>query len=183
MEKNLKANYADFFNSLEKRFQKNQQRHENVNWNQVHERLEKHPEKIEALLWMEDTGGEPDVIGISDLGEILFCDFSEESPKGRRSLCYDQKALESRKEHKPKDSAIRLAEQWGLDILNEEQYRNLQKLGKFDFKTSSWLKTPDDIRQAGGAIFGDWRYGHVFIYHNGAESYYASRGFRCLLKI
>jgi len=133
---------------------------------------------------MEETGGEPDVVAYNKkTDEYTFFDCSEESPKGRRSICYDHKALESRKEHKPKNSAINMASEIGIDILSETQYRELQKLGHFDTKTSSWIETPDDIRKLGGAIFGDWRYGTVFIYHNGAESYYSARGFRGYLKV
>jgi len=171
------------YNILKERFHANMQRHSEVSWDLVEKRLETFPDKFQVLKWMEETGGEPDVIGISEKGEIIFCDFVTESPKGRRSLCYDQNALDSRKEHKPKDSAMRLAQSMGLEVMNEEQYKNLQRISNFDTKTSSWLKTPDEIREKGGAIFGDWRYGQVFVYHNGAESYYSSRGFRVLLKV
>src|SRR5690606_9293809 len=133
---------------------------------------------------MEATGGEPDIVGYDKkTGEYIFFDCAAESPKGRRSLCFDAEALESRKEHKPKNSAMGMAAEMGVEVLTEEQYRTLQQFGKFDTKTSSWLQTPDDIRELGGAIFGDWRYGHVFIYHNGAESYYAARGFRGSLRV
>lgn len=159
-------------------------RHKGIEWNKVQEKLEANPEKLWSLNEMEVTEGEPDVVGYDKkTGEYIFFDCSPESPKGRRSICYDHEALESRKEHKPKHSALGIAEEMGIEILDEQQYRELQKLGKFDTKTSSWIKTPADIRKLGGAIFGDWRYGHVFIYHNGAESYYAARGFRGSLRV
>lgn len=159
-------------------------RHKGIEWNKVQEKLEANPEKLWSLNEMEVTEGEPDVVGYDKkTGEYIFFDCSPESPKGRRSICYDHEALESRKEHKPKHSALGMAEEMGIEILDEQQYRELQKLGKFDTKTSSWIKTPADIRKLGGAIFGDWRYGHVFIYHNGAESYYAARGFRGSLRV
>ncbi|HEU5147022.1 MAG TPA: DUF4256 domain-containing protein [Chryseosolibacter sp.] len=174
----------ELLDSLRARFEMNMNRHKGIQWEKVLARLEASPEKLWSLNQMEETGGEPDVVGVDKKsGEYIFCDCSAESPKGRRSICYDHEALESRKEHKPKDSAIGMAEDMGIEILTEEQYRDLQKLGKFDTKTSSWLETPSDIRKLGGAIFGDWRYGHVFVYHNGAESYYAARGFRGLLKV
>lgn len=165
---------------LQKRFEKNMQRHKDMNWRKIKVKLEDHPEKLLALKWMEETGGEPDVLEYDKAkDEYIFYDCTPETPKGkRRSVCYDQKALDSRKEHKPHHSAIGMAEEMGIELLDEEQYRFLQQFGPFDTKTSSWLLTPDDIRRNGGAIFGDWRYGHVFIYHNGAESYYAARGFR-----
>lgn len=142
------------------------------------------PEKLYSLYEMEQTGGKPDVVDYdSKTGEYVFYDCSAESPKGRRSVCYDREALESRKKHKPNDSAAVMAANMSIELLTEEQYRQLQKLGEFDTKTSSWLKTPDDVRELGGAIFGDFRYGRVFIYHNGAESYYAARGFRGVLKV
>jgi hypothetical protein len=172
------------FDVLKRRFEKNMNRHPELNWEEIQEKLESNPEQLRSLNEMEETGGEPDVIGRDgDTGEYIFCDCSAESPKGRRSVCYDPEALKSRKENKPWNSAVGMAEEMGVSLLNEEQYRNLQHLGKFDTKTSSWIATPDDIRQFGGAIFGDWRYGQVFIYHNGAESYYAARGFRGLLKV
>jgi hypothetical protein len=169
---------------LKERFSKNMHRHKGVEWAKVQVALEANPEKLKILAAMEETGGEPDVVSFDNSpGELIFCDCSEESPKGRRSLCYDREALESRKENKPKDSAVGLAEKIGIEILDEEQYRALQSLGKFDMKTSSWIKTPAEIRKLGGALFSDLRYGQVFVYHNGAESYYASRAFRGLLKI
>lgn len=168
---------------LKSRFENNKSRHPDMNWPEVESKLVQHPRKIYSLAKMEETGGEPDVIGKSPTGEFLFCDCSAESPKSRRSICYDQQALESRKENKPVHSAIGLAEEMGIDILTEEQYKMLQNLGEFDSKTSSWVKTPEAIRKLGGAIFGDRRYKRSFIYHNGAESYYAARGFRGLLKV
>lgn len=167
---------------LRTRFTKNMSRHEGLEWPDVQSRLEKNPEKLWSLNEMEETGGEPDVIAFEN-GHYIFCDCSAETPKGRRSLCYDPEALESRKEHKPKDSAIDMAADMGVEILTEEQYLELQKLGSFDTKTSSWLTTPAEVRKLGGAIFGDRRFGRVFIYHNGAESYYGVRGFRARLKI
>jgi hypothetical protein len=170
--------------ALKKRFKKNMQRHEGLEWAAVQAKLEVNPEKIWSLNEMERTGGEPDVIGYDQTtGEHIFYDCSAESPKGRRSLCYDHEALESRKEHKPKDSAVDMAAEMGIRLLTEEQYRGLQKLGKFDLKTSSWVITPVEIRKRGGAIFCDRRYDHVFTYHNGAESYYAARGFRGWLRV
>lgn len=166
------------------RFAGNMGRHPGLQWDEVLRRLEEHPEKLWSLRAMEETGGEPDVIGRDkNTGEFIFCDCAPESPKGRRSLCYDPEALQSRKEHKPRQSAIGMAEEMGISLLNEEQYRELQQLGRFDTKTSSWIATPSAIRQLGGAIFGDRSYDRVFIYHNGAESYYAARGFRGLLKV
>ena len=167
---------------LKSRFEKNMKRHEGLEWTKVQVKLTANTEKLWSLNEMEKTGGEPDVIGQVN-GEYIFCDCSAESPKGRRSVCYDAEALESRKEHKPQNSATEMATAIGIETLTEEQYRDLQKLGNFDTKTSSWLKTPTDIRKLGGAIFGDYRYGNVFIYHNGAESYYAARGFRGLLRV
>jgi hypothetical protein len=169
---------------LRMRFEKNMGRHKGIEWSDVDERLKAKPEKLWSLSEMERTEGEPDVVAFDKkTGEYTFCDCSPESPKGRRSICYDHEALESRKEHKPENSAIQMALDMGIEMLTAEQYHELQKLGKFDTKTSSWLKTPADIRKLGGAIFGDWRYGHVFIYHNGAESYYGARGFRAMLKV
>ena len=166
------------------RFEKNMGRHKYLDWSKIQTRLEKSPGKIWSLNEMEKTGGEPDVVGLDKkTGEYIFYDCSAESPKGRRSFCYDKAALDSRKEFKPKNSAINMAMAMGVEILTEEQYQELQKLGKFDTKTSSWLKTPSEIRKAGGAIFADRRYNHVFIYHNGAESYYGSRGFRGSLRV
>ena len=169
---------------LKDRFEKNMDRHSGIEWNQVAERLEKRPEKLWSLDEMEETGGEPDVVGFDGkTGEYIFFDCSAESPKGRRSLCFDPQALESRKEHKPKDSALNAAEEMGIEILTEEEYKRLQELGKFDTKTSSWIATPDRIRKLGGALFGDRRYDTIFVYHNGAESYYAARGFRGSLRV
>lgn len=166
------------------RFEKNMHRHKGINWAQVQAKLEKDPKKLWSLNEMEETGGEPDVIGYDKkIDEYIFCDCSVESPKGRRSVCYDPEALASRKEHKPKHSAVGMAAEIGIELLTEEQYRELQQLGEFDAKTSSWIRTPPAIRKLGGALFGDWRFGHLFIYHNGAESYYAARGFRGILRV
>lgn len=174
----------ELFNVLKERFEKNMHRHEGLDWNQIQQKLEANPMKLWSLHEMEKTEGEPDVIGFDEkTGEYLFCDCSKESPKGRRSLCYDREALEARKKHKPENSAMDMAKEMGIEILTEEQYRELQKLEPFDTKTSSWIKTPADIRERGGALFCDYRYGHVFVYHNGADSYYSSRGFRGLLKV
>jgi hypothetical protein len=174
----------ELLDSLRKRFEKNMNRHKGLDWAKVEARLEANNEKLWSLSEMEKTGGEPDVVDYDKkTGECTFYDCSAETPKGRRSLCYDHEALESRKEHKPEDSAMAMAEAMGIEMLSEEQYRKLQELGHFDTKTSSWVKTPADIRKLGGAIFGDYRYGTVFIYHNGAESYYAARAFRGVLKI
>lgn len=169
---------------LKARFEKNKSLHEGLEWVKVQVKLESNKDKLWCLNEMEATGGEPDVIGY-DIGteEYIFCDCSPESPKGRRSLCYDREALESRKENKPQTSAIDMAAAMGIEILTEGQYRELLKLGKFDMKTSSWVKTPEHIRKLGGAIFCDYRYDTVFVYHNGAESYYAARGFRGLLRV
>jgi hypothetical protein len=174
----------ELFLVLRARFEKNMSRHKGIEWAKVQAKLEANPERLWSLDEMESTGGEPDVIGYDKkTGEYIFYDCSAETPKGRRSICYDHEALESRKEHKPENSAIGMANDMGIEILTEEQYRELQELGKFDTKTSSWVKTPADIRKLGGAVFCDWRYGHVFLYHNGAESYYAARGFRGSLRI
>jgi len=171
-------------NTLKARFEKNTNRHQGMVWANVEAKLKAAPQKLWSLYQMEETGGEPDVVGFDKkTGEYLFYDCVDETPKGRRSVCYDQEALNSRKEYKPKNSAIGMATEMGIELLTEEEYRALQQLGKFDTKTSSWLKTPADIRKLGGAIFGDFRYGNVFIYHNGAESYYAVRGFRGVLKV
>ncbi|QWZ61464.1 DUF4256 domain-containing protein [Acinetobacter pittii] len=169
---------------LKDRFEKNLQRHKEINWVDVQAKLIKFPDKLWSLQEMENTGGEPDVIAYDEQKEeYLFVDCSPETPKGRRSLCYDREALEARKDHPPKNSAIDVAKEIGAELLTEEQYYELQKLGEFDLKTSSWLKTPDEIRRLDGAIFADRRYGRVFIYHNGAQSYYAARGFRCCLRV
>lgn len=174
---------------LKVRFMKNMDRHRGVEWPQVQARLENYPGKLRSLHEMERTGGEPDVVAPiaigndKDTGEYLFYDCSAESPKGRRSLCYDREALNSRKKFKPVNSAVDMAAEMGVELLSEEQYRALQKLGKFDLKTSSWVKTPVGIRKLGGAVFCDRRYDTVFLYHNGAESYYAARGFRSVLKV
>ena len=172
------------FSTVKTRFEKNPNRHPGLDWAHIQAKLEANPEKLHSLHAMEETGGEPDVVGLDpQTGEYLFYDCAAESPKGRRSVCYDHEALESRKEHKPDNSAVEMAADMGIELLNEEQYRALQQLGKFDAKTSSWITTPPDIRKLGGAIFGDFRYGKVFVYHNGAESYYAARGFRGCLKV
>jgi hypothetical protein len=169
---------------LKSRFEKNLNRHKDFAWENIELKLSNSPEKLWSLYEMERTGGEPDMVGFDNTsGEYIFYDCSTESPKGRRSLCYDREALESRKANKPENSAMELANEMGIEILTEEEYRYLQKLGNFDQKTSSWLKTPMDIRTHGGAIFGDFRFNHVFIYHNGAESYYAARGFRGSLRV
>ena len=169
---------------LKTRFEKNMNRHNGLEWAKVQAKLETNTEKLWSLYEMERTGGEPDVVGFDkETGEFIFYDCSPESPKGRRSVCYDREALESRKKHKPQNNAIDMARDMGIKILSEEQYRELQKLGHFDTKTSSWVKTPENIRKLGGAIFCDRRYGTVFVYHNGADSYYASRGFRGSLRV
>ena len=169
---------------LKDRFEKNTNRHQGLEWNKVLAKLEANPEKLWSLNEMEQTGGEPDVVNYDkNTDEYTFYDCSAESPKGRRSLCYDRQALDARKENKPKNSVLDLATTMGITLLSEEQYRELQKLDNFDTKTSSWIETPPDIRKLGGAIFADFRYGNVFVYHNGAESYYAARGFRGALKI
>jgi hypothetical protein len=169
---------------LKDRFEKNMHRHEGIAWANVQARLEVNPDALRSLRDMEMTGGEPDVIGQDrDAGHFTFCDCSPESPIGRRSVCYDREALDARKEHKPQSSAVEMATAMGIDVLTEEQYRQLQRLGEFDTKTSSWVKTPPDIRSLGGALFCDRRYGKVFVYHNGAQSYYAARGFRGVLRV
>lgn len=169
---------------LKARFEKNVKRHKGLEWAKVEERIGAHAEKMWSLGEMERTGGEPDVIGYDKkTGEYIFCDCSDESPKDRRSVCYDREALESRKEHKPKNSAVDMAESMGIELLTEEQYRELQTLGDFDTKTSSWVATPSSVRKLGGALFCDRRYDTVFVYHNGAESYYAVRGFRGSLTV
>lgn len=169
---------------LKARFEKNMNRHKGIGWSKVQAKLESNPKKLWSLNEMEISGGEPDVVGFDKkTGEYIFYDCSAESPKGRRSLCYDGKALESRKEFKPKSNALDMATTMGIEMLAVEEYSNLQKLGEFDLKTSSWITTPADIRKLGGAIFADRRYDNVFIYHNGAESYYAARGFRGSLRV
>jgi len=174
----------ELLNTLKARFEKSMNRHKGLEWAKVQAKLEANTEKLWSLNEMERTGGEPDVVGRDKkTGEYIFYDCSAESPKGRRSVCYDRKALESRKEHKPGNSAIDMAAAMGIELLTEEQYRELQKLGNFDTKTSSWITTPSGIRKLGGAIFADYRYGNVFVYHNGAESYYAARGFRGSLMV
>lgn len=178
------AQTEELFNALKVRFEKNSNRHKGLGWTNVQARLKAHTEKLWSLHEMERTGGEPDVVGHDKkTGEYLFYDCSAESPKDRRSICYDPEALESRKEHKPANSAVGMAAYMGIEILTEEQYHALQQLGKFDTKTSSWIKTPAEIRKHGGAVFMDRRYDHVFMYHNGAESYYAARGFRGSLRV
>ncbi len=173
----------ELLRAFKARFEKNMNRHKGLEWTKVRAKLEAHTEKLWSLNEMERTGGEPDVVGFDKKkGEYIFYDCSAESPKGRRSVCYDGEALESRKEHKPKNNAIDMAAAMGIDLLTEEEYRELQQLGNFDTKTSSWVKTPSDIRKLGGAIFCDRRYNTVFVYHNGAESYYAARGFRGSLR-
>ena len=174
----------DLLNKLKARFEKNMNRHKGLDWAKIQAKLEGGTEKLWSLNEMERTGGEPDVVGYDKkTGEYIFYDCSAESPDGRRSLCYDKKALESRKEHKPKDSAVEMAAAMGIELLSEEQYRELQKLENFDMKTSSWVTTPADIRKLGGSLFCDRRYNTVFLYHNGAESYYAGRGFRGSLRV
>jgi Protein of unknown function (DUF4256) len=175
---------AELLRALKARFEKNMNRHKGLEWDKVQAKLEANAEKLWSLNEMERTGGEPDVVGHDKkTGEYIFYDCSAESPKGRRSACYDREALESRKEHKPEDSAMDMAAAMGVELLTEEQYRELQKLGDFDTKTSSWVKTPSDIRKLGGALFCDRRYNTVFLYHNGAESYYAGRAFRGSLRV
>lgn len=180
---------AELLSLLKTRFEKNMARHKGLQWEKVRQRLEANPEKLWALNQMESTGGEPDVVfpisidNDQKTSELVFMDCSTESPSGRRSVCYDREGLESRKEHQPKNNAIDMAANMGIELLTEAQYRELQQVGQFDMKTSSWLKTPAEIRKLGGAIFGDFRYDHVFVYHNGAQSYYAARGFRGWLKV
>ena len=178
------AQHQELLSILKARFEKNMTRHKGIDWAAIQTKLEGNTEKLKALGKMEITGGEPDVVGYDKkTGEYIFYDCSAESPKGRRSICYDHEALELRKEHKPGNSAINMAKEMGIEILLEEQYRELQQLGKFDLKTSSWISTPVNIRKLAGALFCDRRYDTVFLYHNGAESYYAARGFRGLLKV
>lgn len=174
----------ELISTLKKRFQKNMHLHKGIDWDRVEAKLQSNPGKLWSLHEMESTGGEPDVISFDKKkGEYIFYDCAAESPKGRRSYCYDRKALDARKEHKPKNSAMDAATAMGAEMLTEEEYRQLQQLGEFDLKTSSWVKTPEAIRKLGGAIFCDRRFGHVFTYHNGAESYYGSRGFRCSVRV
>jgi len=185
MKKKLSATQSEeLLKLLQARFEKNMNRHEGYEWSKVEARLASQPQKLWSLFQMEETGGEPDVVGMDKkTGEYIFYDCVAESPKGRRSLCYDQEAWESRKANKPKDSAIGMATEMGIELLDEDQYRALQKLGVSDEKTSSWIVTPTDIREKGGALFCDYRFGHVFVYHNGAESYYGARGFRGVLRV
>ena len=174
----------ELLQALKARFEENMHRHKGIAWDKVRAELEGNPEALRSLREMEVTGGEPDMIGRDrEAGCYTFCDCSAESPLGRRNVCYDREALESRKEHKPKCSAVEMAAAMGIDLLTEEQYRELQKLGEFDTKTSSWVRTPSDVRALGGALFCDRRYGKVFVYHNGAQSYYAARGFRGTLRV
>jgi hypothetical protein len=176
--------HNELLSALRARFEKYINRHQGIEWGKVQAKLESNPEKLWSLKEMERTGGEPDVVGHDkETGEYIFIDCSAESPNGRRSLCYDGEALESRKKHIPESSAIDMAGAMGIELLTEDHYRDLHKLGNFDTKTSSWVKTPADIRELGGAIFADFRYGHIFVYHNGAESYYAARGFRGSLRV
>jgi hypothetical protein len=176
--------HEELLGTLQARFGKNMNRHKGLDWSKVQAKLQADAGKLWSLHEMEGTGGEPDVVGHDKkTGEYVFFDCSAESPKGRRSLCYDRKALEARKEHKPKDSAMDMAAAMGIELLSEDEYRELQKLGEFDTKTSSWIKTPSAIRNLGGALFCDRRYGTVFLYHNGADSYYAARAFRGLLRV
>lgn len=178
------AQREELLTALQERFEKNMSRHKGLAWTKILARLEENPDRLWSLHEMERTGGEPDVVGHDKkAGEYIFYDCSKESPQGRRSLCYDRRALESRKEHKPKNNALDMAAAMGIELLTEAEYRELQKLGEFDLKTSSWVQTPDDIRKLGGALFCDRRYDHVFVYHNGAESYYAARGFRGSLRV
>jgi hypothetical protein len=181
----MKASERDeLLRTLKARFEKNMHRHESVAWIEVEARLQASPDALVSLQAMEATGGEPDLIGpAGQTGRLTFFDCSTESPMGRRSLCYDREALHSRKEHKPRSSAVEMAAAMGIDLLTEAQYRELQTLGEFDMKTSSWVDTPSDVRSLGGALFCDRRYGRVFVYHNGAQSYYAARGFRGSLRV
>ncbi len=174
----------ELLRTLRSRFEKHPTRHKGIKWEDVQARLEKHPQKLWSLHQMEETGGEPDVVGQDKkTGEYIFMDCAAESPKGRRSVCYDREGWESRKEHRPENTAMDMAAEMGIELLTGEQYHELQEHGPFDEKTSSWLLTPAPIRELGGAIFGDFRYGQVFIYHNGAQSYYGARGFRGVLRV
>ena len=180
----LKITSQEMLSTLQKRFLEHMHRHTDLDWQKIHHKLEGNPKKLAVLQKMEETGGEPDVVDFDEKsGEYIFFDCAAESPKERRSLCYDRDALEKRKENKPKNNALDKAAEMGIEMLSEEDYRYLQTVGSFDTKTSSWLETPENIRKLGGAIFGDFRYGTVFIYHNGAESYYAARGFRGKMKV
>ena len=181
----MKAQERDeLLQALKARFEKNMHRHEGMAWDEAQARLQSNPDAVRSLRAMEETGGEPDVIGQDkETGQFTFCDCSTESPTGRRSVCYDREALDSRKEHKPQSSAVEMAAAMGVDLLTEDQYRELQELGEFDAKTSSWIETPPEVRSLGGALFCDRRYGKVFVYHNGAQSYYAARGFRGSLRV
>jgi hypothetical protein len=185
MKKELSAKQREeLLNTLKARFEKNKTRHKSLEWTKVEAKLKANTAKLWSLNEMEKSGGEPDVVGHDKkTGEFIFYDCAAESPNGRRSFCYDRQALNSRKEHKPKNNVMDMAADMGIELLSEEEYRDLQKLGNFDTKTSSWIQTPDEIRELGGAIFADFRYGTVFVYHNGAESYYAARGFRGSLRI
>src|SRR5690554_3446256 len=178
------AQTEELLDSLKKRFMENLQRHKNVKWSEVEDRLESQPGKLWSLFRMESSGGEPDVVDIGgDKDVLMFVDCSAESPSGRRKVCYDREGLESRKQHRPENNAVDMAAEMGVELLNEDLYRKLQEKGEFDLKTSSWIVTPDPIRKLGGALFGDRRYDQVFIYHNGAQSYYGARGFRAYLKV
>lgn len=184
MKKLTQEQHDELLKTLKERFVKNPGRHPDINWDDVEARLEKYPDKLWSLYQMELTGGEPDVFGYDNAaGVYIFFDFSKETPAGRRNVCYDNEALESRKKFKPENSALGMAAQMGVEILSEEEYRKLQTLGEFDTKTSSWIKTPVEIRKLGGALFCDRRYNAVFVYHNGAESYYSARGFRTMLRM
>ena len=185
VKKELSSEQKDeLLGKLQRRFEQNMNRHEGVDWEKVQTKLEANPAKLRSLYEMEETGGEPDIVEFdSHSSEYVFCDCSPESPKGRRSVCYDREAWEARKKFKPENTALDMAEDMGIEILTEEQFRSLQNLGEFDKKTSSWIETPPEIRKLGGALFCDFRYGQVFVYHNGADSYYASRGFRGALRI
>jgi hypothetical protein len=184
-EKNLSPEQrGELLATLKTRFEKHHSRHRGLKWTAIQAKLEEHPEKLWSLRQMEQTGGEPDVVGYDEnTSEYIFYDCSAESPAGRRSVCYDREGLESRKEHRPENNAVDMAAAMGIELLTEEQYRKLQQLGEFDLKTSSWVKTPEAIRKRGGALFCDRRYGHIFLYHNGAQSYYGARGFRGLLSV
>lgn len=184
-DKNLSHDEHDqLLNTLKNRFEKNMNRHEDLEWSTIESKLKANPNKLRSLNEMEQTGGEPDVVDYDkEEDTYIFFDCSAESPKGRRSVCYDREGLESRKKYKPENTAMDMAAEMGIELLTEKQYRKLQKLGNFDTKTSSWLETPSDIKELGGALFGDFRYGNVFIYHNGADAYFAARGFRGTLKV